>query len=147
MISVLFDTNIVLDVILGREPWYPQAAMIWNANRDGKISAWVSASSLPTIFYVVTKQADLQKAHLAVENCLRSLAIVPVNRQTLELAQGLVRSDFEDNLQIACAIEAKFDAIVTRDSRGFLESPIPVLSPAELIARLDTAAQGTSPTP
>ncbi len=45
-------------------------------------------------------------------------------------------ADFEDNLQIACAVEARLDAIVTRDTKGFAGSPVPALSPAELLARI-----------
>jgi hypothetical protein len=45
-------------------------------------------------------------------------------------------SDFEDNLQIACAVKAGLDAIVTRNPKDFADSPVPVLTPAELLALL-----------
>ena len=58
--TVLFDLNVVLDVVLGREAWRAEADAIWDANRDGRIDAWMSAAALPTLFYVVRKQADLR---------------------------------------------------------------------------------------
>jgi hypothetical protein len=65
-----------------------------------------------------------------------ALEIVPVDRTALEMATTLPGSDFEDNLQIACAVQACLDAIVTRNPQDFAGSPVPVLTPAELLALL-----------
>jgi hypothetical protein len=99
----------------------------------------VAAFSIPTIFYIVRKQTDLGRAERAVDDCLASLTIVSVDRPELESARALPGSDFEDNLQIACAEQAQVDAIVTRDPLGFSHSPIPALSPADLLARLGSS--------
>jgi predicted nucleic acid-binding protein len=134
--TVLRDLNVLLDALLGREPWRAEADAIWDANREGRIGGRVSAAALPTLFYVIRKQEDLARAHLAIANCLRSLEIVPFDRKVLEIATTLPGSDFEDNLQIACAVEAKLDAIVTRNPKDFADSPVPVLTPTELLALL-----------
>src|SRR5437870_3734154 len=109
---VLFDLNVVFDFLLVRVPWHAEAAALWDANRDGRITVHVAAFSIPTIFYVMRKQKDLARARQAVDDCLAALTIVPVDRPRLESARVLPGSDFEDNLQIACAIEAGLDAIV-----------------------------------
>jgi predicted nucleic acid-binding protein len=134
--TVLLDLNVVLDALLGREPWRADADAIWDANQDGRIAAWMSAAALPTLFYIVRKQSDLARAHLAVSNCLRSLEIVRVDRTTVEMATTYPGSDLEDNLHIACAVEAHLDAIVTRNPKDFVGSPVSVLTPAELVAAL-----------
>ncbi len=72
MTRILLDLNVILDVLLGREPWRAEAGAIWDANRDRRIEAAISAASLPTLFYLMRKQANLVLAHLAVETCLRS---------------------------------------------------------------------------
>jgi predicted nucleic acid-binding protein len=133
---VLLDLNVILDTLLQREPWRAEADAIWDANREGRIDARMSAAALPTLFYVVRKQTDLTRAHLAVTNCLQSMEIFPIDRKALEMATALPGSDFEDNLHIACAAEARLDAIVTRNPRDFAGSPVPVLTPAELLALL-----------
>jgi hypothetical protein len=76
--------------------------------------------------------AAIWDAHAAVRVCLQTLEIIPTDRAALEAAQARAGSDFEDNLQIASAVHAGADALVTRDPRGFTGSPIPVLSPADL---------------
>ena len=136
MTRVLLDLNVVLDVFLDRPPWSTDAEAIWNGSRDSHLTAYFCSASFPTLFYVLRKQLGLPWAHLAVADCLNSLAIVPVSRTTLELAPSLPGSGFEDNLQIACAVEARFDAIVTRDPRGFTGSPVPAMAPKEFLARI-----------
>jgi hypothetical protein len=69
-----------------------------------------------------------------------SSGIVSEQRTTLECARALAGSDFEDNLQLACAMEAQMDRLVTRDPSGYPAAAVPALTPAQLLAQL---AQGT----
>jgi hypothetical protein len=58
------------------------------------------------------------------------------DRAVLEAADPLPGADFEDNVHIAAAAQAAVDAIITRDPAGFAASPVAVLSPADLAARV-----------
>lgn len=138
--KVLLDVNVVLDVLLVRQPWFPEASQVWDAHRNGQIAAGIAGFTVPTVFYVVRRQTDLSHAHDAVRTCLTTLDIVPVQRTTLDHARNLPGTDFEDNLQLACAIEANMDCLVTRDPSGYPGATIPILTPAQLLAQL---AQGT----
>src|SRR5690349_12510549 len=136
MSGILLDINVLLDVFLARSPWLDDSAAAIQAGLDGRVAAHISAASLPTIFYLVRRNADLDRARAVVRECLRSFRILPVDRQALERAAAMPASDFEDNLLVACAELARLDAIVTRDPRGFTGSPVPALSPAEFLALL-----------
>jgi len=135
-LNVLLDTNVVLDVLLARAPWVNDAADVWDAHHESRLNAYVAAFSIPTIFYVVRRQNDLTEAHEAVRVCLETLEIASVGRSTLDLARQQPGSDFEDALQIASALEAGVDAIVTRDLAGFAQSPVPAITPTDLLAQL-----------
>jgi predicted nucleic acid-binding protein len=137
--KVLLDINVVLDVFLARDPWLADSAAVVQAGLDGKITACLSAASLPTIFYIVRHNANLAKAHGVIKECLDTFSLLTVNRTTLEMATTFPGSDFEDNLQIACAVDSKLDAIVTRNPKDFAGSPVPVLTPAQLLALLAKA--------
>ena len=132
----LLDINVVLDVLLVRQPWLADSAQVWDAHRNGEISAAIAAFTVPTVFYIMRRQTDLAGAHDAVRICLTTLDIVPVQRSTLELARTLPGGDYEDNLQVACAMEGQRDSIVTRNPSDFAGSPVPVLTPAEVITRI-----------
>lgn len=142
--KVLLDVNIILDVLLNRAPWVTDSAATWDAHRAGEVVAHVAAFAVPTAFYIMRRQSDLRRAHEGVRLCLESLEIAPIARSTLQLARRQTGSDYEDNLQIACAVEAGLDAIISRDPAGFAQSPIPVLTPAALLLQL-AAARSNSP--
>jgi predicted nucleic acid-binding protein len=134
--KVLLDTSVLLDLLLNRPPWAADMAAIWTAHRNGQVEGLLAAFSLPTIFYIVRRQTDQATAQTAVQHCLATLSVAPVDQSALLAALAMPGPDFEDNLQIAFAVQAGADAIVTRDSRGFAHSPLPVLTPADLVARL-----------
>lgn len=133
---VLFDTNIVLDVLLGRIPWRAEADAIFEAARQGKITASMTTLSVANVFYVGRRLAGLEKALQSVHDCLSAFDILPVERRTLEAALLLPGSDFEDKIQIAAAIEGSLDGVITRDPRGFAACPMLIFSPPELLKKL-----------
>lgn len=135
-LRALVDTNVVLDQLLQREPWYTAARPFWQARDDGRLVAYLPASAVTDIFYIGRRHAGLILARQAVERCLREFGLLPVYRAVLEAALALPGSDVEDNVQIACAQLAGLDLIVTRDAAGFRHAPIPTVEPAAVIGYL-----------
>jgi len=133
---VLFDTNIIFDVLLNRDPWVTNSQALWQAHEDLQITAYLTASTLTDIFYIIRRKTTFDKALQSVDICLRTFEICPVHRATLKQAVLLPGRDFEDNVQITCAISNGLDAIVTRDPKGFKFSSVTVLTPQELLDRL-----------
>lgn len=133
---ILLDTNVVLDVLLGREPWQAEASAIWQAVDGGQITAYVPASAITDIYYVARKLTDNVLARQSVQVCLDAFNVGTVDRAVLERAQALSGSDYEDNVQIACAEANGLDAIVTRDPDDYEGSPIAVWSPAQCLKNL-----------
>ena len=136
MIHALLDTNVILDVLLDRLPWNYEAQSLWQADADGQFVAYVTATSLTDIFYLSRREVSLEKAWQSIHAVLNQLSIISVGADELEAAVMLEGNDFEDNLQIACAMSLQLDFIVTRDSSGFTGSPMPVLTPRQLLSRL-----------
>jgi predicted nucleic acid-binding protein len=129
---LLFDTNVVLDVLLVREPWAKELKPIWEARRVGRVQGFVAATSLTNIFYIARRLSTAERARQAVRSCMGSLAVIPVDAATVEMADRLPGQDLEDNLQIACALVAGLDGILTRDVAGFAGSPVRAYSPADV---------------
>ncbi len=138
-LKILMDTNIVLDVFL---PSRNVSAIelqnsndVWQASDKRKIIAYISASSLTDIFYIADSRANNALARQVVHTCLKSLRICTVDYATLDHADQLPGSDFEDNVQIACALRYGLDAIITRD-RKFHSGIVPLLTPTELLKQI-----------
>lgn len=133
----LVDTNIVLDFLLQREPFFQEAELLFQAIDVGEIVGYITATTLTDIFYISRKHTrNLKQARQAVSEILTAMVICPVDRGVLESAFDSGLTDFEDAVQIFSAVNQGLDAIVTRDSQGFLNSPILVLSIPELIQQV-----------
>lgn len=133
---VLFDTNVVLDVLLNRDPWAEQSGAVWQASDEGQVVGYITACAVADVFYIARRLTTLETARAAVRICLEAFEVCPVDLQALERAEALPGGDFEDNLQIACSSLAGLDAILTRDKEGFRATAMPVLTPAELLTQL-----------
>jgi hypothetical protein len=68
--NILIDLNIVLDVILQRQPWFAETTVIWDANRQGQIHGHLVATSLTNLFYITRRILGRDQARLAVRTCL-----------------------------------------------------------------------------
>jgi predicted nucleic acid-binding protein len=134
---VLFDTNVLLDALLARKPFVEDAALLLEAIESGQIEGFMSATTVTDVHYLVGRQTrHPETAITAVTRLLELMEICTVDRNVLEQAIALEFSDFEDAVQIACAMALDLDTIVTRDVDGFRDSPISALSPRELRNRL-----------
>jgi predicted nucleic acid-binding protein len=134
---VLFDTNVLLDAVLAREPFVQDASALLSAIEAGLLIGFVSATTITDVHYLVLRQTKSAKVAIAaVTQLLALMEVCPVDRDVLEQAIALSLPDFEDAVQVACAVGLRLDAVVTRDLNGFADSPISVFSPENLRNRL-----------
>ncbi|MEZ4593390.1 MAG: PIN domain-containing protein [Chloroflexota bacterium] len=134
--KILFDTNVLLDVLLAREPWYQNALTLWQANDLGQIHGYISATTVTDIFYISRRYTNAKGALEAVITCLDAFSIVPIGQDELREATAMSGSDFEDNLQIAAAKSLHLDAIVTRNIADFQNAQIAVFTPEQALNNL-----------
>ncbi len=136
--NVLIDTNIVLDFLLEREPFLQDAEALFQAIGSGLVAGYVTATTLTDIFYIARRQTQsIERARQAVSITLAVMEICPVDRAVVAAALTSGMTDFEDAVQIACAIAQGLDAIVTRDARGFTAVELPVLSASQVLEQLE----------
>jgi predicted nucleic acid-binding protein len=136
MRRVLLDTNVILDVLLDREPFVADAAAIWQAVQEQAIQGYVTATTLTCIYYIAHKLKGSTVARVAVSEVLAMMRVCAVNDTVLRAALALSLADFEDAVQVACALAADLEAIVTRDVDGFGSSPVQSIAPADFVQRL-----------
>ena len=136
--GVLVDTNVLLDLLLTREPWFTAARPLWDARDASQIECYLPASVLTDVFYICRKQIGVSNAKTAVGLCLARFTLLAIDRPILEAAHQLPGTDFEDSVQIACAMRAGLNLIVTRDPRDFAHSPVPAIAPPDVVSHLLT---------
>ncbi|MGB7442495.1 MAG: PIN domain-containing protein [Coleofasciculaceae cyanobacterium] len=134
----LIDTNIVLDYLLEREPFLQDADALFQAIGSEQVIGYVTATTLTDIFYIARRQTQsVERARQVVSTTLAVMEICPVNRAVLEVALTSGLKDFEDAVQISCAIAQSLEAIVTRNTQDFSNATVPVLSVSQLLEQLE----------
>lgn len=131
----MIDTNILLDVLLSREPFFGASRSVLKLCEDGKIQGFLSASSVTDIFYIVRKALQsTELAYKALGSILDIVKVLTVTNEDVLNAYTQHASDFEDCLLATCAKSNGCAAIVTRNKKDFADFGITLLSPEELLS-------------
>lgn len=133
---ILLDTNVVLDVLLDREPHVRASSAILAAVEAGLLTGLLGATSVTTIHYLASKAVGSRRARRHTETLLSLCEIAPVNADVLRDALGQGFKDYEDAVLHEAARAANAMGIVTRDRGGFSRASLPIYSPEELLASL-----------
>lgn len=131
---VLFDTNVLLDVILCRAPWEADATALLDRAARGEVEGFVAAHAITTIHYLVERARTRHAALSAVSDLLSVVDVAAVGREDLHRALTIGLKDFEDAVQVAAALGAGADYLVTRDAKHFRKAPIEIRTPGEVLA-------------
>jgi len=134
--KVFLDTNVLLDILAKREPFYTASAEVWSLAESGAVQGCISTISFNNIYYVVRKMTGKSNADKALR-ILRDI-FVPVAPDTLILNQAIdsTMNDFEDAIQFHSAIRAGADCLITRDPGHFkeVEANLAISTPDEFLA-------------
>jgi len=131
--NLLLDTNVVLDILLNRQPWYTDAALIFGLSQQNLIKSYISASSITDIFYVAQKEQGKNAAKEAIKRILRVFKPATVTDKDVYQALELEWEDFEDSVQFIVGEGLSVDYIVTRDANDFTFSSIEAVTPEQFI--------------
>lgn len=134
--KLLLDINVLLDVILSREPWAAEAAQLLALIESGKASGYVAGHTVTTVHYVAAKALGRSRATAVVADVLRIVEVVPVEKDDFLQALALGPGDFEDAVQAACALKAGVDRIVTRNAQDFQGISIPAQPPGAILPQV-----------
>jgi predicted nucleic acid-binding protein len=129
----MLDLNVLLDVVQRREPFYAASAAALSRAIDGQIEGCVPSHALTTLHYVVAKYAGNERAGILVDWVLAHLEIVPQDRAQCVRARSLSFADFEDAALASAAEASRCEIILTRNVADFASSPVPALTPEELL--------------
>jgi predicted nucleic acid-binding protein len=135
-LKVLLDVDVILDVLARRNPFFADAASVLAACELGRCRGLVAAHSVTTLHYLLRKYRGEVQARGSLADLLRILRVATVNAKVIQQALTSDSPDFEDAVQMAAAVAARADHVVTRNLRHFSASPVPALQPAELLPLL-----------
>ena len=138
MKKIFIDTNIIIDLIADRKPFSKYAIALFKRAEEKKVQLFSSSHSIATTHYLLKKYIDEKALREVLYNLLDFLTVIAVDVAVLKKGLRSRHKDFEDAIQIICAsTEDKIDLIVTRNTKEYKYSEIPVLTPDEAYLQLE----------
>lgn len=132
--SVFVDTDVALDLLARREPYYIHAAILFSQAERGTIRACVSSLSFANLHYILRKVASARRAIEILKLFRELVTVLPVDDAVISEALNAGFADFEDAVQYHAALAAKVPVFVTRNVRHYRKSAIRVCTAEEYLA-------------
>jgi len=141
--AALVDTNVVLDMLAKREPWYRSVSNLLFLCAQGKCQLALSGSTITDIYYLINKYGDknTENSREVIRKLLEFFSVVEVGFPECCIALTSKVADYEDAVLAEAARRAKLDCIITRNKSGFSHATIPVFSPDEYLHGLVVSKQ------
>ncbi len=133
--KVLVDTNVVLDVLLDRQPHSAGSAQIFRLVEEGRLHGLLCATTITTIDYLLLQSLSRSEARKHLAQLIRLFDIAAVNRAVIERAMQSRITDFEDAVLEQAAALADAEAIITRNAKDFARCAVTVLDPKQFLVQ------------
>lgn len=131
--KILFDTNILLDLLMDRRPYSEAAVELFSKVESGAVIGYLCGTTITTVYYLAAKAVGATRAREETGKLLSLFEVAPVNRYVLEAALIPDFKDFEDAVIHEAACHVGVDVIVTRNQKDFKKSKIMVYSSEEMV--------------
>jgi len=132
--KILLDTNIVLDLLLAREPFVAWAREIFLLVENTQVDGYICASSVTTLHYLVAKSINKKYADETIQELLSLFDVAKIDKQILQDACKENGVDYEDSVIYCAAKYEEIEIIISRDKKGFKKSQVNTTSPEEFLA-------------
>ncbi|MDR0474058.1 MAG: PIN domain-containing protein [Treponema sp.] len=122
--TLLIDTNVILDIIEKREPFFQASFAVIQQAVVSKHKSLFCASSVKDIFYLVKRHTgSIEIAKTAVTQLLTLVHICDTTADDIKKARALAMTDFEDAVLVATGVRENADCIISRNIKDFTNSP------------------------
>ncbi|HVA99469.1 MAG TPA: PIN domain-containing protein [Bacteroidia bacterium] len=139
MKRIFLDTNVLIDFFADRKPFSIEAAKLFNQSLKRKITIYISAVSYNNMYYILRQSCSHSVTIKMLTELNEWTDIIDVSKDIIKKALKSDFKDFEDAIQYNCAKSlTKIDFIVTRDTKDFKTSSLPILTPKEAATLIES---------
>jgi predicted nucleic acid-binding protein len=135
MENIFVDTNIIIDLLAKREPFYKDAQDLFTLSDKKEIQLCISSLSFANTYYSIVKHHKDIDARKYLAKFKVLVKVLPLEDKAIQLALASNFNDFEDGLQYFVAMDNESDIIITRNKKDFKNSKIPVMTAGEYITK------------
>ena len=138
MKRVLFDSDVLLDILAQRQPFVIASAKALNTVTQKQVQGYISGHAVTNIFYILRRQVGNETAKQLISNLLQHLQIASVTDEVIRAALQSPITDFEDAVTSEAAKAMGLEIIVSRNTSDFVNSSVPTMLPEDFLAALST---------
>ena len=131
--KVFIDSDIILDLLCKREPFYEFAAEVFTLSDIKKIELVTTSVVFANVYYILRKILGIENAKEYLRKLRLMVGIAPVGDKIVDLALNSKFSDFEDGLQYFTARESEVKVLLTRNIKDYKEKEIIIQTPEEFL--------------
>jgi predicted nucleic acid-binding protein len=131
--KLFVDTDIILDLLGKREPFYAYAANLFSAADNHNIQVFVSSLAFANLNYILSKQFSNEQAKKMLLKFKTLVSVLPVTDKVIELALSSEFKDFEDAIQYFTATESNIQILLTRNLKDYRSAVIPVMTAEQFL--------------
>lgn len=131
--TLFVDSDVILDVLEKREPFYDYSAQILTLGDEKKVQLFTTSLVIANVYYIMRKHLGIQKAKENLRKLRIIVNVMSVNEKEVDLALNSELSDFEDALKYFTALNNKIDFIITRNTKDYKNPKLIVQTPQEYI--------------
>jgi len=137
-LKILFDTNIILDVLLNRKPFVELSVNLVSSVENKTIEGYLCATTITTLDYLISKSRNRETAKIEIQKLLTLFQIADVNSTVLTMAINSGFTDFEDAVQYFSGKCSNIDGLVSRNTKDYKKAVLPIYTPDELWSIIST---------
>jgi len=137
-LKILFDTNVILDVLLNRKPFVELSANLVSSVENKTIEGYLCATTITTLDYLISKSRNRETAKIEIQKLLTLFQIADVNSTVLTMAINSGFTDFEDAVQYFSGKCSNVDGLVSRNTKDYKKAVLPIYTPDELWSIIST---------
>ncbi len=142
MKQIFLDTNVIIDFLSDRKPFSVSTAQIFNYAVSGKVKLYISAVSYNNIYYILRQSFSNIDTLKLLDELSEMTEVADVTKSVIKKSLKSDFKDFEDAIQYHCALSLnKINFIVTRDTKDYRKSLLPVMNPEEALSIIESAGR------
>jgi len=132
--KVFIDSDVILDLLSKRQPFYPSAAELFTLGDYGSLDLFTSSLVFSNVFYILRKSVGNEKAKELLRKLRILLKVIPIVEKNIDMALNSAFTDFEDAIQYFSSIAFGIDIIVTRNTKDYQKNgELLIQNPEEFI--------------
>ena len=138
--KIFVDSDIVLDVLCKRDPFYEYAAKVFSLADMKKLTVYTTSLVVANVYHILRKAIGIEKSKEALRKLRLLVKIISVEEREVDLALNSSFSDFEDALQYYTAVKHGMETLLTRNIKDYKERDLIIQTPEQFIKGITSAA-------